>query len=90
MKISKSELIEMTKNPDGKNLGLNFTWGKGLITLLFKGSWDKEKSYTWLDLVEYQNKVYVSVSKNKGIEPDKIEYRAWLDFDAFYEAFIER
>lgn len=83
--MTKAELIEMVKNP-GDAIGLKAkpsgTGYPGYILLIFKGTWDSNESYTFFDLVEYQNEVYVSTKHENGIEPGK-DSKAWITFDEF-------
>lgn len=80
-KMTKAELIEMVKHHE-EGTGL-ITAARGLrILLLFKGSWNPQGLYTFFDLVEYQNEVYVSKKHEKGIEPGT-DSEAWITFDEF-------
>lgn len=80
-KITKAELIEMVKHHE-EGTGLTTT-ARGLkIFLFFKGSWNPQESYTFFDLVEYQNEVYVSKKHENGIEPGT-DSKAWTTFDEF-------
>lgn len=84
MRMTKEELIEMVKHHEE---GTGITMGsRGLkLILFFKGSWNPQESYTFFDLVEYQNEVYVSTRyENRfGIEPGT-DPKAWITFDEFY------
>ena len=87
-RISKSELIEMIKNP-GDAIGLKFGIDMGIVLLTFKGTWDSKESYTSLDLVEYEDEAYVSRYENSGIKPTESD-KAWMPFDEFYKLIPER
>ena len=81
VRISKAELIEMVKNP-GDVIGLKIPLGRGRIILLLKGAWDSNESYTFLDLVEYQNEVYVAKKENCGIKPTD-DNETWITINEF-------
>ena len=82
---NKTELIEMIKNP-GNAIGLKVcpsgTGYPGYLLLVLKGTWDEKKSYTFFDLVEYQNEVYVAKKGNCGIKPTE-NNEVWMTFAEF-------
>lgn len=82
--MTKAELIEKVKHyEEGEGIKMD---ARGLtIFLFFKGSWNPQESYTFFDLVEYKNEVYVSTKyENRfGIEPST-DSKAWTTFDEFY------
>ena len=80
--MTKAELIEMVKHHEE---GTGITMGaRGLkIILFFKSSWNPQESYTFFDLVEHQNEVYVSTKHENRIEPGT-DSKAWTTFDEFY------
>lgn len=87
-RMSKTELIEMIKNP-GDAIGLKFAVDMGFVLLTFKGTWDSKESYTSLDLVEYEDEAYVSRSMNSGIKPTESD-KAWMPFDEFDKLVPDR
>ena len=81
-KMTKAELIEMVKHHE-EGTGIILPLNGLKLTLIFKGSWNPQESYTFFDLVEYQNEVYVSINHKSGIEPNT-DSKAWTTFDEFY------
>ena len=80
-RISKAELIQMVKNPGGVR-GLKIPLGLGRIILFLKGTWNTKENYTFFDLVEYQNEVYVAKKENCGIKPTD-DNETWITINEF-------
>ena len=82
--MTTAELIEMVKH-HGEGTGITMSAGPLKLILFFRGSWNPQESYTFFDLVEYQNEVYVSTRyENRfGIEPGT-DSKTWTTFDEFY------
>lgn len=91
-RISKTELIEMIKNP-GDAIGFKVkpsgTGYPGYILLIIKGTWDSNESYTFFDLVEYQNEVYVAKKENCGIKPTD-DNKTWITIAEFDKLVLSR